>query len=67
MTRDVHLTLDLVYKRILAGLGRHEEKLHRSLQMRARLQPFCISRLCGAPFLMTAAMFVDAALPHPGC
>jgi hypothetical protein len=27
----------------------------------------CISRVCGAPFPVTAAMFVDAALPHPGC
>lgn len=35
--------------------------------MHARLQPFCISRVCGAPFPMPAAMFFDAALPHPGC
>ena len=27
MTRHAHLTLDLVYKRILAGLGRHEERV----------------------------------------
>jgi hypothetical protein len=38
--------------------------MHRSLQMHARLQPLCISRVCGASFPVTAAMFVDAALPH---
>jgi hypothetical protein len=42
------------------------KELHRSLQMHARLQPLCISRVCGPPFPV-ATMFVDAALPHPGC
>jgi hypothetical protein len=43
------------------------KELHRSRQMHARLQPLCISRVCGAPFPVAAAMLVDAARPHPGC
>ena len=41
------------------------KELRRTLQMHARLQPLCVSRVCGAPFPVTAAMFVDGRFRIP--
>ena len=51
-------------------LARSQVDMRKSCAERFRCtrgSSLCVSRVCGAPFPVTAAMFVDAALPHPGC
>jgi hypothetical protein len=50
-----------------AVLGRHEESCTDHFRC-THGSSLCISRVCGAPSVpVTAAMFIDAAVPHPGC